>query len=879
MEPGMKFIASPRAGDVRAALLLGVAGLAGLPSAAFAQDEEAGEEELAEPAPAYTEEEGSGNLIVVTATKRERTLQDTPVAVSVTTGETIERAQIRDLKDLQSIVPSLKVTQLQSSAVTNFVIRGFGNGANNAGIEPSVGVFVDGVYRSRAASQITDLPNVQRVEVLRGPQSTLFGKNASAGVVSIVTQEPQFAFGGSMEASYGNYDAVVLKGYLTGPISENVAVSLAGGYNRRDGYLDDLGTGGKTNDRNRWFVRGQALIEPSSDFKIRLIADYGKIDEICCGVVNLQRSSATDAINLLGGQVSDPAHPYADVVYNNFSSTNEIENYGFSGHLEYNLGPLQFTSITAWRRGTNLSAQDPDFSSADLIYPISADVKMDTFTQEFRVQAEIGDMLSALLGVFYINEDVNQTSALTWGSQARPYADLLVRNLSGGALSLYGGANSLETLFGAMEGDPAKYAGSFFQQGTGNDEHFTLGSEAFSIFGQVDFEIVRGLTLTLGGNYTKDSKNYSASIASSDVFSKLDFDNPAYAPLRYQLLYQGALGQGLDPATANAYATANMNNSAANPLSGLRQLQYLPPFLPVPNSVEDGKISDDNFSYTIRLAYDLSPNINLYASYATGFKAASVNLSRDSRPRLADAAALADAGLLQVNQTYGSRYADPEDSAVYEFGMKGSWPGVSANLAVFKQEIKGFQSNIFTGTGFELGNAGKQSTFGVEFEGQARPFPGFTASLGVTYLDPKYDDFVYSAVGDLSGTTPAGIPEWTVVLGGQYDYAMSNGDHLILNATYHYESEAQIVDGMPGFLSLGTEAAIAAAAQFPREVNEVDASLTYAMANGLELSLWGRNITNNRYLISLFDSVAQPFSISGYPNQPRTYGVTARFKW
>jgi len=141
----------------------------------------------------------SGNAIIVTATKREQTLQETPVAVSVTSAETLEREQIRDLKDLQAVVPSLRVGQLQSSTNTNFIIRGFGNGANNAGIEPSVGVFVDGVYRSRTASQIGDLPDVQRIEVLRGPQSTLFGKNASAGVISIVTNEPSFTLKGGAE--------------------------------------------------------------------------------------------------------------------------------------------------------------------------------------------------------------------------------------------------------------------------------------------------------------------------------------------------------------------------------------------------------------------------------------------------------------------------------------------------------------------------------------------------------------------------------------------------------------------------------------------------------------------------------------------------------
>src|SRR5690554_1601950 len=192
--------------------------------------------------PAYAQdvqEEGTidDNIIIVTASKRETTLQETPIAVSVTSAETIDQAEIRDLLDLQSVVPSLRVSQLQSSANTIFVIRGFGNGANNAGIEPSVGVFIDGVYRSRSAAQIGDLPNVQRIEVLRGPQSTLFGKNASAGVISVVTQKPQFEFGGSAEATYGNYDQLVLKGHVTGPVADALAISLTGGLNKRDGFF------------------------------------------------------------------------------------------------------------------------------------------------------------------------------------------------------------------------------------------------------------------------------------------------------------------------------------------------------------------------------------------------------------------------------------------------------------------------------------------------------------------------------------------------------------------------------------------------------------------------------------------------------------------
>jgi len=205
--------------------------------------------------------------VVVTATKRQATLQDIPIAVSVVTAEVMEQSQVLDIKDLQTLVPSLRVTQLQGSAQTNFIIRGFGNGANNPGIEPSVGVFLDGVYRSRVGSALADLPKVERIEVLRGPQSTLFGKNASAGVINVVTAKPDLdAYSGSVGVTLGNYSQTILRGDITGPISDNLAFSLFGSVNERDGYFDNLTTGTSFNDLNRWNFRyGPPLTAPRSD--------------------------------------------------------------------------------------------------------------------------------------------------------------------------------------------------------------------------------------------------------------------------------------------------------------------------------------------------------------------------------------------------------------------------------------------------------------------------------------------------------------------------------------------------------------------------------------------------------------------------------------
>ncbi|MFN4112715.1 MAG: TonB-dependent receptor [Sphingomonadaceae bacterium] len=876
----------------RSLLFAGAAAIAlSLPGAALAQD--AGAEE--------TPPAAEGNMIVVTATKREQTLQEIPVAVSVTSAETLERENIRDLQDLQTIIPSLRVTQLQSSANTNFIIRGFGNGANNAGIEPSVGVFVDGVYRSRTAAQINDLPDVARIEVLRGPQSTLFGKNASAGVISIVTKSPSFTPQGQIEASYGNLDAIVAKGFYSGPIGDNVAASIAAGFNKRDGYLRDIGTGNLTNERDRWFVRGQLLFD-DGPIRVRVIGDYDQIDENCCGVVNVQSSAATAAIIAVGGQVTDPTRPFNNTTANNFDSTNRVDNYGISGQIDLDVGPGTLTSITALRRSILATNQDSDFSTADLIGRNFADTTLKTFTQEVRYSANLFDRVDLLLGGFYFDETVDQVNNIVYGQDFREYANLLI----GGPVTSPPNdfaVDNIETTLGTLTGNPNRFLNQFFAPGQGLTEVYSLRNKAYSLFGQLDFEIVDGLTFTVGGNYTNDKKRLTANVVTTDVFSTLDLVALGNTAIFQQGLATqiGALLNLGRPANAaeiggfaagnpaafaqvsagvQAFANANQNNPAVNPLLALQPLQFLPPFVNVPNAVESGRTRDSDWSYTLRLAYDVNPNLNVYLSYATGFKASSFNLSRDSRPAAADGPALQAAGLTVPNLRFGSRFAGPEQAEVYEVGVKGNWGNYSANVAAFRQTIDGFQSNVFTGTGFALANAGEQRTWGVEFEGSAKPFDPLTINFAVTWLDPKFISFPASAIGDLSGTSPAGIPEWTVTLGGQWEQDLGNGDKLFLRSTYSYESKVQIVDGLPGFLNPGGQAAaIAAAAPFTRQVDDLSASITYAMDNGLELSLWGRNLLNDRYLLSLFDSVAQARAISSYPNQPRTYGVSGRFKF
>ena len=812
--------------------------------------------------------------IVVTATKREQTLQDVPVAVSVTPVETIQKASIQDITDLASIVTSLRVTTLQTSTQTNFVIRGFGNGANNPGIEPSVGVFIDGVYRSRSAGAIGDLIDVSRVEVLRGPQSTLFGQNASAGVISVVTQKPQFEWRGMIEGTLGNYNQQILKSKVTGPISDTVAFSLTSTLNRRDGYFRELVSNTYINDRDRSDVRGQLLWKASDALEVRLIADLSNIDEVCCGVSNLVNGPTGAVIQspivngrIYPGVANSAGAPFDRAAYLNKLPRNIVKNSGFSLHLDWDLGDFNLSSITASRTQETSFDYDFDFTSGSLgEYNVNTG-DIDTLTQELRLSYDAGGAIRGLVGAYYFDEKVKYKNTILLGSAFRNYAGVLTNPTNPTA-----GLQTFPTLERAI-GVPV---GTFFANNTGTTIDTKQDNDAYNLFGQLDFDINDQVTLTAGVAYTNTKKDVNFATTQSETFSGVDLVQLGFAQIF------GALTGGRAPTPANFAAfpqqaaladTASVRACVtgqpafpAGPLCnsalGLYPLQFLSPVTPFAESSADSKTT-----YTVRLAFEASDNLNVYGGVSTGFKATSWNLSRDSKPFAPATPARSPLGGA-VNPWYprfGTRYAKPEESTVKEIGVKGRWDRVAVNFALFDQEIKNFQANTFLGTGFVLGNAGKQSTQGFELETQFKLSNAWQLDFSTTYLDPKYDSYLNAqgpnGTQDLSGARPAGIHEWSVSTGLTYNWSVGAVDGFA-RADYLYESKVQAVDNMPASIA-------------SRQVNELNASVGFTR-DGWDFMVWGRNLTDDNYLLSAFPAVAQTGSFSGYPNQPRTYGVTIR---
>lgn len=869
------------AGAARFTLLAGAATIAlALPGVALAQDAQ------------ESEAPDADNVIIVTASKREQTLQETPISVSVTSGEVIERAQIRDVLDLQTVVPSLRVSQLQTSSATTFIIRGFGNGDNNFGIEPSVGVFIDGVFRSRSASAISDLNMIQRVEVLSGPQSTLFGKNASAGVISIITKEPQYEFGGQVEAVYGNFNQVFLRGEVTGPISENIAWSLDGTYQQRDGFgrIVNLGNA-EINNRDRWSVRGQLLVEPSADVKIRIIGDYGKIDEVCCQTSNLVVGPITQlAVGGVGGRF--PTDFFSDDNFLNVVPVNTNENYGISGQLDWSFGNLTLTSITAYRELRNFFNQDIDFTSADLSNE-TRDQGVNTFTQELRLASDFDGPINFLLGGYYFDESISQNSSLTVGRDFRNFA--AIQAAAGAAppgtppAALIAAGNAALRQAEAGLGLPINsiLSGNFL-----TNERFAMDNQSWSIFGTVDFEPVEGLVFTAGFNYTDDRKQFEVQQRALDPLANINLVDSYITLATAGAVRNRAQFQALpaaNQAALLALATRPSTNPATgNPFLNLAPLQFQTPSPDVPNAVENGRTQDDELTYLLRVAYQVSNEVNVYASYATGFKASSINLSRDSRPLLSDytpgvrgstfaapASPIVNAGLAVPNLTTGTRFAGPEKAEVYEIGVKAQWPGFGFNLALFDQTIEGFQSFAFTGLGFALQNAGQQSVRGFEFDSTVQPHESLVFTFAATYLDPVFDSFPGSVLGDLSGQRVGGIPEWSLRTSATHTLELGgNGTRLVTRVDYSHESSTPINNGLPTFnRALGNRRI------FDREVNLVNASTTLALSNGLEVGLFARNLLDDRFILTNFDGVAQAGTVSGYPSAPRTWGGLVRYRF
>ena len=305
--------------------------------------------------------------ITVTAQKREQSLQDVPIVVTALSGELLSDAGVQDIKDLTVVTPGLLVTSSSKQANTTARIRGIGTVGDNPGLESSVGVVIDGVPRARNGVSFGDLGEIERIEVLKGPQGTLFGKSTSAGVINVITKKPSDELESIFEVGIGNEGFLRTSAEVTGPLSKTVSGRLFGVYEERGGLLDvKTGNGPRTEDETSQYdfysVRGQLRFEPSSDLEILLSADYTDREEDCCmGDYIAVDPARGPLITLLAGgdgASAFPIDPFDRVAFANRDATQTTEDWGVSANIEWQSGLGELTSITSYRDWENGSGQD-----------------------------------------------------------------------------------------------------------------------------------------------------------------------------------------------------------------------------------------------------------------------------------------------------------------------------------------------------------------------------------------------------------------------------------------------------------------------------------------------------------------------------------------
>ncbi|QPQ54666.1 TonB-dependent receptor [Allosphingosinicella flava] len=697
------------------------------------------------------------NDIIVTAQGREQILQDVPLAVNVVDAEALQNSGATDIRALNQLAPSLLVSSTGSESNGSARIRGIGTVGDNPGLESSVAVFIDGVYRSRTGIGLNELGEIDRVEVLRGPQGTLFGRNASAGILNIVSKKPNLnAMEGYGEFTYGNYDLLRLGAGITGPIGESgLGYRLDGVWVQRDGYLKvndpQGGTESRLNDRDRYFVRGQLSYEPSSDFEVRLIGDYSKRDESCCGAVYLETRETYDPtpgvagdyayrptnriVNILQalGETfpnSVNGNPYRQNPYNRVASVtpgrtyrNETEDYGLSGQIDWDAGFGTLTSITAYRGYKAGGAGDIDYGRADIAYrPADGNNfrKFETFSQELRLQGSaFEDRLDWLVGAYFANEDLHVADNTRFGEDYGAFAACrVVAGLNNPALVRVGrpGCVSTEQVPGfpinyrqALAGQIAGLAGGgatgLARAGTilsGLDRlgfvsdvgdiraNYYQDSTNYAFFTHNIFNITDQLSVTLGLRYTNENKKFRA-----------DFNNnnaacPAQQASLLPLLAQISADPTLTAANraqlqqvVGGIVTLTCQGNSSTSLNGLD----------LSDEFDDGELTGTGI-----LSFKPTEDLMTYASYSKGYKAGGYNLDRSAlgtRP----VGANPTLGIRDNGDVEDLRFAAEKVDA-YEIGFKYGGRGFTLNVAGFWQEFKNFQLNTFNGSVFIVQNIG-----------------------------------------------------------------------------------------------------------------------------------------------------------------------------
>lgn len=801
-------------------------------------------------------EEVDDNVIIVTATRRAEDVQEIPIAVTAVSPVQLERQGVVNVQEITSVSPSFSTSAAQTASGSVVLrIRGIGTTSNNIGFESAVGIFVDGAYQSRPAVALSEFVDVERVEVLRGPQGTLFGRNTSAGALNITNVRPDLSdFGGFANLTYGNRDLMSVQGAVNVPISQDtLALRVTGAYRQRDGYIDVVdATGakiGESNGADQYLLRGQLGWETEGGIRGRLIADYSESTAGVGAAVEVLQSPLETAgvFGLVGlgarGGMAGPdvaisrfdtttAEKAVDnrIATANFAPITNVDQWGITGEIEVPLGDsADLIYIGSYREFSAFERYDSDFSGIDVFNVDANFTDIETMTHELRVQGDAFDgRLSWLVGGYYSTEDISQAVSFSLGDDY----DALIGALFGGAA----GPAPLQLFSGGVS--PA---------GTTNTNLYAQDSKSWSIFTHNTLDITDRLSLTIGLRYSDESKDGSFA--------------------------QGGNTNQICPAILASIAANAVPAALITPVFGTGCFAFTAPadlpqaaVFPLPRTF-DSEFSDSELIYTGKVSYAFAAPVNVYASFTHGYKSGGFNLDSTAAAGGAD-----------------PRFASEEVDA-YEIGMKASLidDAVTLNLAAFREEFTNFQVLEFTGAQFTTFNVPKAITSGLEIETVIRPSDNLTVNGGVTYTDARYPDDCAGTqtslnVLSLCGNSLTNAPQIVGIMGATYEKDLGNYLDFFMTGQIRFEDDrrtsTQAVD----------PASLANPVLVPFDIQDSNTKINLRAGIGAQDDSWaievfGTNITDQVTRGVTFNTVLRTGSRSAFPQEPRTYGVTVRTKF
>jgi iron complex outermembrane recepter protein len=803
------------------------------------------------PQTAEVADDGGIQEIIVTAQKRSENVQNVPISITAFTAESLASRGISDVTAMGNLAPNVSLDAgtpfSGSSSVLSAFIRGIGQNDFAFNLDPGVGVYLDGVYLARSVGANQDLLDVERVEILKGPQGDLFGRNTIGGAISIVTRRPADEFGGKLEVTAGRFNRIDVKGAINIPISDTVRSSFSFATKNNDGYqklIDFPGfANGKIADAFPYFgtnhpnsfggesqysLRGKLLWEATPDISVTLTGDYlhQNNDGVASTIIKTHTNPA-DPTNVFGplynGCLAAALPPFAiagvcdnilygtnlsglgltnpslfygdqfissdiDKTYATGNSFSRLRNYGGSLVVDWNLGSAQLKSVTGYRELHWQSAQDEDGSPLPILQT-SFDMNQKQFSQELQLTGEaMQDRLTYVLGLYYFNESGNLHDLVTFPA---------------GLLQIDG-------------------------------QNF-LGTKNYASFAHLNYKISDSLSLTLGGRYTHESKRFTGLQQDANgFFYKMNGYYTVNAASQAALCAVGQAAPSLIGIPAGVFCYPNPASPTQvyplAPAGGFRQ-------------------SFNNFSPKVGLEFKPTDDVMVYGSFSKGYKTGGWT-TRLTAPQPAGTPA----------PSFG-----PEKATTWEFGVKSEFADRKAqlNLSSFYTKYKGIQLNFQVGTSPTLQNAGTAEIYGFEAEFQARPVPDLTLSAGVGYTHARYISLSPFVTGVTLNSRLPKTPEWKLTFSPQYRIDLGGSGDVMLSADYTHTSS----------LFNDTENSLL----LKRPVTDMlNSSITYrAPDKNWELAFGVTNLTDKRYLTTGQNQVAGGVTYGTY-NRPREWNVTGR---